>query len=177
MDKKHNKTVSSSQIPERYRASRPKIVQLIGRWFLRIFNWKVEGQLPSLSGRENIVIIAGLTKATVADTIEDAKQAGRKRLELFLQNTPVRIPFDWIESDYPCAVSRKAVEDIEAELENAIESAKNNDLLQNAKIAQELIEPCKTALSDAGLSTSEINDVILVGGQTRMPKVVEEVKF
>jgi len=38
------------------------------------------------------------------------------------------------------------------------------------------IEPCKTALSDAGLSTSEINDVILVGGQTRMPKVVEEVK-
>ncbi|MEC7687493.1 MAG: hypothetical protein VX514_00470, partial [Candidatus Thermoplasmatota archaeon] len=38
---------------------------------------------------------------TVADSIEDAKQAGRKRLELFLQNTSVRIPFDWIESDYP----------------------------------------------------------------------------
>ena len=38
------------------------------------------------------------------------------------------------------------------------------------------IEPCKTALKDAGLSTSEINDVILVGGQTRMPKVQDEVK-
>ena len=74
-------------------------------------------------------------QATVADSIEDAKQAGRKRLENFLQNTSVRIPFDWIESDYPCIVSRKAVEDIEAQLENAIESTKNHDLLQNAKIA------------------------------------------
>jgi len=86
-------------------------------------------------------------QATVADSIEEAKQAGRKRLELFLQNTSVRIPFDWIESDYPCIVSRSAVEDIEGQLENAIESTKNNDLLQNAKIAQELIEPCKAAIS------------------------------
>jgi len=38
------------------------------------------------------------------------------------------------------------------------------------------IEPCKIALKDAGLSVSEINDVILVGGQTRMPKVQEAVK-
>jgi molecular chaperone DnaK len=38
------------------------------------------------------------------------------------------------------------------------------------------LEPCKQALKDAGLSTSEINDVILVGGQTRMPKVQEAVK-
>jgi len=38
------------------------------------------------------------------------------------------------------------------------------------------IEPCRTALKDAGLSVSEIDDVILVGGQTRMPKVQEAVK-
>ncbi len=38
------------------------------------------------------------------------------------------------------------------------------------------IDPCKTALKDAGLSASEIDDVILVGGQTRMPKVQEAVK-
>ncbi|MBW3566694.1 MAG: molecular chaperone DnaK [Proteobacteria bacterium] len=38
------------------------------------------------------------------------------------------------------------------------------------------IEPCKIALKDAGLSVSEVNDVILVGGQTRMPKVQEAVK-
>ena len=38
------------------------------------------------------------------------------------------------------------------------------------------IEPCKVALKDAGLSSSDIGDVILVGGQTRMPKVQEAVK-
>jgi len=38
------------------------------------------------------------------------------------------------------------------------------------------IEPCKLALKDAGLSASDISDVILVGGQTRMPKVQEAVK-
>jgi len=38
------------------------------------------------------------------------------------------------------------------------------------------IEPCKIALTDAGLKASDIDDVILVGGQTRMPKVQEEVE-
>ncbi len=38
------------------------------------------------------------------------------------------------------------------------------------------IPPCKTALKDAGLSAGEIDEVVLVGGMTRMPKVVEEVK-
>jgi len=38
------------------------------------------------------------------------------------------------------------------------------------------IDPCKKALSDAGVKPSEINDVILVGGMTRMPKVSETVK-
>lgn len=38
------------------------------------------------------------------------------------------------------------------------------------------VEPCKKALSDAGVKPSEINDVILVGGMTRMPKVTETVK-
>jgi len=38
------------------------------------------------------------------------------------------------------------------------------------------IEPCRVALKDAGLSASDIDDIILVGGQTRMPKVQEKVK-
>ncbi len=38
------------------------------------------------------------------------------------------------------------------------------------------IDPCKTALQDAGMSASEIDDVLLVGGQTRMPKVQDTVK-
>lgn len=38
------------------------------------------------------------------------------------------------------------------------------------------IEPCRVALKDAGLKVTDIDDVILVGGQTRMPKVQEQVK-
>ncbi|MFQ3307106.1 MAG: molecular chaperone DnaK [Candidatus Midichloriaceae bacterium] len=38
------------------------------------------------------------------------------------------------------------------------------------------IEPCKAALKDAGVSASEIDDVVMVGGMTRMPKVLEKVK-
>ena len=44
------------------------------------------------------------------------------------------------------------------------------------ELVQRSIDPCKTALKDAGLSATEIDDVILVGGQTRMPKVQEEVE-
>ncbi|MCQ2581112.1 MAG: molecular chaperone DnaK [Alphaproteobacteria bacterium] len=43
-------------------------------------------------------------------------------------------------------------------------------------LIKKTIEPCEKALRDAGLSKSEINEVILVGGQTRMPKVAETVK-
>jgi molecular chaperone DnaK len=43
-------------------------------------------------------------------------------------------------------------------------------------LVQRTIEPCRKALKDAGLSASDIHEVILVGGMTRMPKVVETVK-
>ena len=43
-------------------------------------------------------------------------------------------------------------------------------------LIQKTIEPCKKALKDAGLSAGEINEVVLVGGMTRMPKVQEIVK-
>ncbi|TFL17571.1 molecular chaperone DnaK [Jannaschia formosa] len=44
-----------------------------------------------------------------------------------------------------------------------------------ADLIKQSIKPCKDALKDAGLSTSEIDEVVLVGGMTRMPKVIEEV--
>ncbi|MCA0042094.1 molecular chaperone DnaK [Celeribacter litoreus] len=44
-----------------------------------------------------------------------------------------------------------------------------SDLIKNS------IKPCQAALKDAGLSTSDIDEVVLVGGMTRMPKVIEEV--
>src|SRR3982075_2141049 len=43
-------------------------------------------------------------------------------------------------------------------------------------LSQRTIEPCKAALKDAGVKASEINEVILVGGMTRMPKVFDTVK-
>ncbi|NIN01099.1 MAG: molecular chaperone DnaK [candidate division Zixibacteria bacterium] len=43
-------------------------------------------------------------------------------------------------------------------------------------LIQRTVEPCKKALADAGLSLSDINEVILVGGMTRMPKVQETVR-
>ncbi|PSR72734.1 hypothetical protein EW026_g4473 [Hermanssonia centrifuga] len=45
-----------------------------------------------------------------------------------------------------------------------------------APLIQRTLDPCKKALSDAGIKPSEINEVILVGGMTRMPRVVETVK-
>jgi molecular chaperone DnaK len=44
------------------------------------------------------------------------------------------------------------------------------------ELVDRTIEPCKVALKDAGLSVSEVDDVLLVGGMTRMPKVQEKVK-
>jgi molecular chaperone DnaK len=43
-------------------------------------------------------------------------------------------------------------------------------------LVQRTVEPCKAALKDAGVSAGEIDEVILVGGMTRMPKIVETVK-
>src|SRR5213080_2910807 len=43
-------------------------------------------------------------------------------------------------------------------------------------LVQKTVEPCRMALKDAGLSAAEINEVVLVGGMTRMPKVQEVVK-
>jgi molecular chaperone DnaK len=43
-------------------------------------------------------------------------------------------------------------------------------------LVQKTVEPCRLALKDAGLSAAEINEVVLVGGMTRMPKVQEVVK-
>jgi len=44
------------------------------------------------------------------------------------------------------------------------------------ELVERTIAPCRTAIKDAGVSVSDINDVILVGGMTRMPKVQEKVK-
>ena len=52
--------------------------------------------------------------------------------------------------------------------------AKLEALVSN--LVERTLEPCKTALKDSGFSAAEINEVVLVGGMTRMPKIVETVK-
>jgi molecular chaperone DnaK len=45
-----------------------------------------------------------------------------------------------------------------------------------AELVERTLEPCKIALKDSGFSAAEINEVVLVGGMTRMPKIIETVK-
>ena len=52
--------------------------------------------------------------------------------------------------------------------------AKLEALVEN--LVEKTLEPCKTALKDSGFSAAEIDEIVLVGGMTRMPKIVETVK-
>ncbi len=78
------------------------------------------------------------------------------------QHTDVNLPYITADASGPKHLTMKLTR---AKLESLVE-----DLIDRT------IAPCKMALKDAGLSTSEIDDIIMVGGQTRMPKVQEAVK-
>jgi molecular chaperone DnaK len=77
------------------------------------------------------------------------------------QQTDINLPYITADASGPKHLNMKLTR---AKLESLVE-----DLVDRT------IEPCKIALKDAGLSASEIDDVIIVGGQTRMPKVQEVV--
>ncbi|MCK5480555.1 MAG: Hsp70 family protein, partial [Gammaproteobacteria bacterium] len=78
------------------------------------------------------------------------------------QQTDVNLPYITADASGPKHLNMKLTR---AKLESLVE-----DLIDRT------LGPCKTALKDAGLSASEIDDIILVGGQTRMPKVQEAVQ-
>ncbi len=92
------------------------------------------------------------------------KEAAEKaKIELSSsQQTDVNLPYITADASGPKHLNLKLTR---AKLESLVE-----DLIVRT------IEPCKVALKDAGLSASEIDDVILVGGQTRMPKAAEAVQ-
>jgi len=92
------------------------------------------------------------------------KEAAEKaKIELSsAQQTEVNLPYITADSTGPKHLSIKLTR---AKLESLVE-----------KLVERTIAPCKTALNDAGLKVSDIQDVILVGGQTRMPKVQEAVE-
>jgi molecular chaperone DnaK len=89
--------------------------------------------------------------------------AEKAKIELSsAQQTEVNLPYITADASGP---KHLAVKITRAKLESLVE-----DLIART------IEPCKIAMKDAGVSASDISDVILVGGQTRMPKVQEKVK-
>ncbi|MDE0755727.1 MAG: molecular chaperone DnaK [Woeseiaceae bacterium] len=92
------------------------------------------------------------------------KEAAEKaKIELSTQQqTEVNLPYITADSTGPKHLNIKLTR---AKLESLVEA-----------LVARTIEPCRIALTDAGLKVNEIDDVILVGGQTRMPKVQEEVQ-
>lgn len=95
--------------------------------------------------------------------LQRLKEAAEKaKIELSSSTqTDVNLPYITADASGPKHLSVKVTR---AKLESLVE-----DLVTRT------MGPCQTALKDAGLSASEIDDVILVGGQTRMPKVQEAV--
>ena len=84
--------------------------------------------------------------------------AERAKIELSSsQQTEVNLPYVTADASGPKHLNIKLTR---AKLESLVE-----------ELVRRTIEPCRTALNDAGLRASDINEVILVGGQTRMPKV------
>ncbi len=96
--------------------------------------------------------------------LQRLKEAAEKaKIELSSsQQTDVNLPYITADASGPKHLNIKITR---AKLESLVE-----DLVERT------LAPCQTAMKDAGLKISDINDVILVGGQTRMPKVQERVK-
>jgi molecular chaperone DnaK len=92
------------------------------------------------------------------------REAGEKaKIELSSsQQTEVNLPYITADASGPKHLSIKLTR---AKLESLVE-----------ELVQRTIEPCRIALKDAGLSINEVSEVILVGGQTRMPLVQKVVK-
>lgn len=78
------------------------------------------------------------------------------------QQTEVNLPYITADASGP---KHLAVKITRAKLESLVE-----------ELIERTVGPCRTAIKDAGLTASDIDDVILVGGQSRMPKVQEKVK-
>jgi molecular chaperone DnaK len=93
--------------------------------------------------------------------LKEAAEKAKIELSASMQ-TEVNLPFITADASGP---KHLAIKLTRAKLESLVD-----DLLQK------LETPCRTALKDAGLSTDDINEVILVGGMTRMPAVQERVK-
>ncbi|MBL8686099.1 MAG: molecular chaperone DnaK [Alphaproteobacteria bacterium] len=93
--------------------------------------------------------------------LKDAAEKAKIELSSSMQ-TEINLPFITADKNGPKHLNIKLTR---AKLESLVD-----DLIQRT------LEPCRAALKDAGLKVSEINEVVLVGGMTRMPKVIEAVR-
>ena len=96
--------------------------------------------------------------------LQRLKEAAEKaKIELSsAEQTDINLPFITADKTGPKHINLKLTR---AKLEALVE-----DLIART------MPPCKTALKDAGITANEIDEVVMVGGMTRMPKVIEEVK-
>jgi len=106
----------------------------------------------------------GIDLRTDKLALQRLKEAAEKaKIELSsAEQTDVNLPFITADKTGPKHINLKMTR---AKLEALVEG-----------LISRTIPPCKTALKDAGLTASEIDEVVMVGGMTRMPKVLAEVK-
>ncbi len=107
---------------------------------------------------------SGIDLANDSLALQRLKEAAEKaKIELSSsQQTDINLPYITADASGPKHLNLKLTR---AKLESLV-----------ADLIERSLEPCRIALKDAGLSGSDIDEVILVGGQTRMPKVQEAVK-
>ena len=107
---------------------------------------------------------SGIDLKTDKLALQRLKEAAEKaKIELSAaEQTDINLPFITADKTGPKHINLKMTR---AKLEALVE-----DLIAKT------MPPCKTALTDAGITANEVDEIVMVGGMTRMPKVVEEVK-
>jgi len=107
---------------------------------------------------------SGIDLKTDKLALQRLKEAAEKaKIELSsATQTEINLPFITADKTGPKHINLKFTR---AKLEALVET-----------LVEKTLEPCKTALKDSGFSAAEINEVVMVGGMTRMPKIVETVK-
>ena len=122
----------------------------------RVVDW-----LISEFKQENGLDLTSKGNEMALQRLKDAAEKAKIELSTTVE-TEINLPFITADASGPKHLVRKLTR---AKLEQLVE-----DLVERS------VEPCKKALADAGVTTSQIDEVVLVGGQTRMPKIQELVK-
>ena len=122
----------------------------------RIVDW-----LISEFKQENGLDLTSKGNEMALQRLKDAAEKAKIELSTTIE-TEINLPFITADASGPKHLVRKLTR---AKLEQLVE-----DLLERS------LEPCKQAMTDAGVTIDKIDEVVLVGGQTRMPKIQELVK-